>query len=224
MSRTDLITDRDVLADVDAQLAANVTRWPCLSRGRLSAQIDKIVARADADAVRRRKQRHQDRQISIWADHGGMSRLEGSMPTPDAHALDQRLDGLAATVCAHDPRSRAQRRADALSALVAGADRLGCRCGRTDCAAGTRPAAGPVTIHVIAEQSTLTGTGSASAAVLGAEGLIPPELVAELAQSAKLVPLIHPGYAPPEPGYTPSRALADFVRCRDLTCRWPGCD
>ena len=22
----------------------------------------------------------------------------------------------------------------------------------------------------------------------------------------------------------PSRALADFVRCRDLTCRWPGCD
>ena len=22
----------------------------------------------------------------------------------------------------------------------------------------------------------------------------------------------------------PSKALADFVRCRDLTCRWPGCD
>ena len=29
---------------------------------------------------------------------------------------------------------------------------------------------------------------------------------------------------PPEPGYVPSKALADFVRCRDLTCRWPGCD
>jgi len=28
----------------------------------------------------------------------------------------------------------------------------------------------------------------------------------------------------PEPGYIPSKALADFVRCRDLTCRWPGCD
>ncbi|BBZ73565.1 hypothetical protein MPRS_46580 [Mycobacterium paraseoulense] len=36
--------------------------------------------------------------------------------------------------------------------------------------------------------------------------------------------LIHPGHAPPEPGYLPSPALADFVRCRDLTCRWPGCD
>jgi hypothetical protein len=34
----------------------------------------------------------------------------------------------------------------------------------------------------------------------------------------------HPGDAPPEPQYRPSRQLADFVRCRDLTCRWPGCD
>ena len=46
----------------------------------------------------------------------------------------------------------------------------------------------------------------------------------QLAQSAKLVPLIHPVDALPEPGYVPSAALADFVRCRDLTCRWPGCD
>ncbi|BBY67834.1 hypothetical protein MPRI_00210 [Mycobacterium paraintracellulare] len=54
--------------------------------------------------------------------------------------------------------------------------------------------------------------------------MIPPEVLAELAASATLVPLTHPGDAAPEPGYVPSRALADFVRCRDLTCRWPGCD
>ncbi|REA06906.1 HNH endonuclease signature motif containing protein, partial [Mycobacterium tuberculosis] len=53
---------------------------------------------------------------------------------------------------------------------------------------------------------------------------ITAELVAELAKTATLVPLVHPGDAPPEPGYAPSKALADFVRCRDLTCRWPGCD
>ncbi len=153
-----------------------------------------------------------------------MSNIEGSLLTPHAQALDQCLNALAATVCEHDPRSRAERRADAIGALAARADRLGCRCGRTDCAAGTRRAASPVTIHVIAEQSTLTGAGSASGVALGAQGLIPPELVAELATSAKLVPVIHPGYAPAEPGYTPSKALADFVRCRDLTCRWPGCD
>jgi hypothetical protein len=27
-----------------------------------------------------------------------------------------------------------------------------------------------------------------------------------------------------EPNFRPSAALARFVRCRDLTCRWPGCD
>src|SRR6202035_2932459 len=126
----------------------------------------------------------------------GLSEIHGSLLSPDAHALDKRLTAVAGTVCEHDPRTREQRRADALGALAAGADRLGCRCGRPDCAAGKRPAAGPVVIHVIAE----------------------------LAASAKLVPLIHPGDAPPETGYVPSPALADFVRCRDLTCRWPGCD
>jgi len=138
--------------------------------------------------------------------------------------LDTRLDALAATVCAHDPRRREQRRADALGALAAGADRLGCRCGRPDCGADTRPAAAPVVIHVLAEQATLTGGGSAPGSEVGADGLIAPELVAELAGSATLVGLIHPGDAPPERGYVPSTALADFVRCRDLTCRWPGCD
>ena len=59
---------------------------------------------------------------------------------------------------------------------------------------------------------------------MGADGLISPELIQELAKSARLVALVHRGDAAPEKGYAPSRALADFVRCRDLTCRWPGCD
>ncbi|EUA05873.1 hypothetical protein I546_5966 [Mycobacterium kansasii 732] len=42
------------------------------------------------------------------------------MLTPDAQVLDRRLSALAATVCAHDPRTRDQRRADALGALAAG--------------------------------------------------------------------------------------------------------
>ncbi|MEB3981623.1 HNH endonuclease signature motif containing protein [Mycobacterium sp. 663a-19] len=221
--RTDLITDDGVLAAVDATLAASVVRWPSMTQGRLAAQVDKIVARADADAVRRRRQRQIDRQIWITDAGEGISQIEGHLFTPDAHALDKRLDALAATVCEHDPRTREQRRADALGALAAGADRLGCRCGRADCGAGKRPAAGPVVIHMIAEQATLDG-GGPPASEVGTDGLIPPELVEELAKSAKLVPLIHPGDAPPEDGYVPSTALADFVRCRDLTCRWPGCD
>ncbi|UXA07987.1 HNH endonuclease [Mycobacterium sp. SMC-2] len=222
--RTDLITDAEVLAAVDATLAAQVGRWPSLSRGRLGAQVDKIVAKADADAVRRRRERAAGREVWIGDVGDGLAHIEGVLFSPEAHALDQRLDALAATVCADDPRSRAQRRADALGALAGGADRLGCRCGRPDCAAGARPAAGPVVIHVIAEQATLDGDGAAPASQVCGDGLIPPELVAELAASAKLVALVHPADAPPEHGYVPSQALADFVRCRDLTCRWPGCD
>ncbi|WP_055401855.1 MULTISPECIES: HNH endonuclease signature motif containing protein [unclassified Mycobacterium] len=222
--RTDLITDPNVMARVDEQLAARVARWPSMTPARLGAQVDKIVARADADAVRRRRERAAGREVWIGEMGDGLARLEGVLLSPDAHALDARLSALAASVCGDDPRTREQRRADALAALAAGADRLGCRCGRPDCAAGARAPAGPVVIHVIAEQATLDGHGAAPACELRADGLIPPELIAELAASAKLVPLVHPGDAPPEPGYVPSQALADFVRCRDLTCRWPGCD
>ncbi len=222
--RTDLIVDDDVLAAVDARLAVHVVRWPSMTQGRLGAQVDKIVAQADADAVRQRQRRQGDREICIDDVGDGLAEIQGRLLALDAHALGKRLDALAATVCAHDPRSREQRRADALGVLAVGADRLGCRCGRPECAAGARPAAGPVVIHVIAEAATVEGTGSAPGSQVGADGLISPELVEELARSAKLVPLIHPADAPPEKGYVPSKALADFVRCRDLTCRWPGCD
>jgi len=224
VSRTDLITDPAVSARVDELVAINVVRWPSLTRGRLAGKVDAIVASVDADAVRRREQRQVDREVWIGGDQQGISQIEGSLLTVDARALDTRLSALAATVCEHDPRTRSQRRADALGALAAGADRLGCRCGRPDCAAGKRPAASPVTIHVIAEQATLEGRSDVPASEVGADRLITPELVADLAKSAKLVRLIHPADGPPEPRYTPSKALADFVRARDLTCRWPGCD
>jgi hypothetical protein len=221
--RTDLIEDPALMATVDAKLAANVTRWPSMSRGRLAGAVDKIVVKADRDALRNRTQYRTDRQVYIGERTDGLCELSGTVLLPDGMALDERLTALAATVCGHDPRTRDQRRADALGALAAGADRLGCRCGRPDCAAGAHPPAGPVVIQVIAEAATLTG-GSTPGSEVAADGLIPPELIAELAGTAKRVPLVHPGDSPPEPGYTPSTALADFVRCRDLTCRWPGCD
>ena len=222
--RTDLITDRDVLATVDGQLALTVVRWPSMTRGRLAGQIDKIVAKADADAVRRRTERRIEREVWFADLEGGLSEIHGSLLSPDAHALDKRLTALAGTVCERDPRTREQRRADALAALAAGADRLGCRCGFRDCGAGKRPAATPVVIYVIAEPAALEGRSGATASEVCADGLVSPELIAELADAAKLVPLVHPVDAAPEPGYVPSKKLADFVRCRDLTCRWPGCD
>jgi Domain of unknown function (DUF222) len=222
--RTDLIDDREVLAIVDSQLALKVARWPSMTRGRLAGQIDRIVARADADAVRRRTERRSEREV-WFADLGdGLSEIHGSLLSPDAHALDQRLTELAGTVCERDPRGREQRRADALAALTAGADRLGCRCERHDCTAGNGATTTSVVIHVIADDSAIDGADGTTASEVRADGLIGPELIAELAAGARLVPLVHPIDAGPEPGYVPSKRLADFVRCRDLTCRWPGCD
>jgi uncharacterized protein DUF222 len=222
--RTELITDADVLAAVDAQLATRVARWTGITQGRLGAYVDRVVARADRDAVRRRRERRGQREVAFFGDADGVSEIFGRLHTTDAHALDARLDAVAATVCAADPRTRQQRRADALGALAAGADRLVCRCGRPGCPAFAAPPPSPVVIHVIAEQATVDGTGQLPGSMIGADALIPAELLAELARSATLRPLIHPADAPPEAGYTPSRALADFIRCRDLTCRFPGCE
>ncbi len=56
--------------------------------------------------------------------------------------------------------------------------------------------------------------------------VLPAPLLAELINAgAAIKPLYHPGPdAVAEPGYRPSTALDEFVRCRDMTCRWPGCD
>jgi len=56
-------------------------------------------------------------------------------------------------------------------------------------------------------------------------GMLPaPVLAAKVAGTAKIVPIVHPGNTAPEPRYLPSAVLATFVRCRDMTCRFPGCD
>ncbi|MFI5510658.1 DUF222 domain-containing protein [Mycobacterium sp. NPDC051804] len=62
-------------------------------------------------------------------------------------------------------------------------------------------------------------------AALLSGGILPaPLLAAKVAGTAKIVPIRHPGDAPPEPRYIPSVVLATFIRCRDMTCRFPGCD
>lgn len=55
-------------------------------------------------------------------------------------------------------------------------------------------------------------------------GIVPTPLLAHLIRNgATLVPLKSPG-AVAEERYRPSVGLARFVRCRDMTCRFPGCN
>ena len=221
--RTELVTDEATMGEIDRLLAARTARWPSMTQGRLTIEIDRVVGALDPDAVRRVRDGARDRDVTIWHGTNGLADVSGRLFEADARVLDKRLDALAATVCDADPRTVSQRRADAMGALAAGAERLMCRCGGAGCAAASATPS-PAVIHVVAERSTLDGDSDKPGYLLGADVLIPAELLRDLAATARLRPLVQPHDCDPEPHYRPSRALADFVRARDLTCRAPGCD
>ena len=65
-------------------------------------------------------------------------------------------------------------------------------------------------------------SGIRPAAMMGGQ-LLPGSIACRAASGATVIPIEHPGMAPSEPHYRPSKKLADFVRSRDQTCRFPGC-
>ncbi|KUI23563.1 hypothetical protein AU195_09400, partial [Mycobacterium sp. IS-1496] len=75
----------------------------------------------------------------------------------------------------------------------------------------------------VSEAQGLVSPCPAEAYVMGG-GLIGPEVLAGLLDRATIRTIAHPGTSPPENRYRPSQALQDFVRARDLTCRFPRCD
>ena len=262
VARTRLITDTDAQAKVDTEIAARAAGWATLSKVKLEAEIDFWVDRYDPHALVRSEQSSRSRHVDVaQAGNGtGVAWITGALFAGDGAALDKRLDEMARGVCDGDPRTLDQRRADALGALAAKADRLACACNSENCPAGER-VPGVVVVHVIAEEASVSddtavqldgqqpmhpgsdkplremtiaealappppnGPAAGSPALIIGGGIIPAPLVAaKLAGSATIRRLVHPGQSPPEQRYIPSRALADFVRCRDITCRFPGCD
>ncbi|MFC7674593.1 DUF222 domain-containing protein [Mycolicibacterium sp. GCM10028919] len=100
---------------------------------------------------------------------------------------------------------------------------------------GADTGTGTGTDHAADDASRSSGTNAQAAAstnrgspatrpgaIIGG-AFLPGALARRFALTAKIRKIIHPGDSPPEPRYTPSRRLAEFVRCRDLTCRFPGC-
>jgi Domain of unknown function (DUF222) len=80
--------------------------------------------------------------------------------------------------------------------------------------------------HLTGEAADHAPAGPAAAGpgyVIGNGAVLPAPIVAAKLATAKRRPVIHPGDAPPEQKRIPSAVLAWFVRCRDLTCRFPGC-
>ncbi|BDX32012.1 hypothetical protein TUM20985_25590 [Mycobacterium antarcticum] len=290
VTRSAAVTDPDALAKLDEALADAAAGWEPMSLDRTEKAVDAFIARFDPLALHRTQTKARGRSVDIDVDDGsGMAQLFATLFTPDAEAFGGRLDAMADTVCEADPRTKDQRRADAIGALGRGADRLACLCGREDCTAASNPPAAGVVVYVIAHQDSLdesaqdpkpqdpppppdvpdpepepdragdsklengsTGLDGRGPAVFVrppagrplTDGLVPrtpgflnhlrPAITTRgrflpgpvfqrVALAATVSRIVHPGQAPPEPRYAPSKKLADFVRCRDLTCRFPGC-
>ena len=222
--RTGLITDEQVLATIDTQLAAVAPGWNAFSRRRVAELVDWRVRALDPAAERVARGSDEDRHVQITPSEGGVAQFWGAMRAPDAAVLDRRLDQLAGSVCREDSRTKRQRRADALAALAAGQNSMMCDCGSADCpAADAGAAAAQVVIHVLAEAATVSGE-SATPGYLPGFGALPAETVRDLATRAHVRPLKPAEEFTAEPQYRPSTALAEFIRARDLCCRFPGCE
>ncbi len=224
IARTENVED-EFIATVDEAIARRAEKWMKLSKPKLQDRIDLWVAKFDPNAVRVPPKVDDNRYVEIFpGDSAGMAFFMGHIHAADGAAVNQRLDALAATVCENDPRTKAQRRADACGPLGRLEATLACQCGREDCPAGAqRAAATSAVIHVLAEQTTLDGS-SDKPGYLPGFGVLPAESVREVAKSAQLKPLTVPTGTEPDPGYRPSAKTMEFVRWRDLTCRWPNCD
>ncbi len=221
INRTSNVTD-ELIAEVDAALARLAPQWMKLSVPKLADRIDQWIAKFDPNGVRIPPEVDESRYVEVGPTVPGMGGIWANIHATDAAAFDQRLDALAATVCKDDPRTLMQRRSDAVGAMAGRAEKLLCACGSQDCPALGAGGAAPVVIHVLAEQETIEGT-SDSPGYLAKFGIQPAESVREQAGHAKITPLALPDNEI-QPGYRPSMALAEFIRRRDLCCRWPGCD
>ena len=258
--RTDLVQDEAAFTCIDSAIADHAGTWGALSDHKLEQAIDAWVDKHDPGALRRTRSSARSRDVQIGArdDDAGTTAMWGRLFSTDAAILDRRLTQMAHGVCEDDPRTIAQRRADALGALAAGAERLACRCGSPECGlADDDGRAASFVIHVIAEAQALQGspdphmsgepdsrpitrdmtlaealatdpepapTAGPSTAVIVGGGVVPTPLLAELIRSGARVRRVRQPDDAPEPQYRPSTALDEFVRMRDLTCRFPNCD
>ena len=158
VQRASAIIDPQTWAALDDKVAEMLAGGEPMSQHTAQKAIDGLIWELDPCAVHRSQTRARNRHVDVLVDdETGVAQLAGNLLATAGHALNARLDAFAATVCPHDPRTKDQRRADAVLPLSNGADRLGCQCNREDCLAALRPPSTGVMIHLVAHDDTITG-------------------------------------------------------------------
>ena len=243
---TRLVEDADALIRIDAAIAERASGWARLSDEKLREAVEVWVARYDPDALRRSQTATRGRDFVVGScdDDTETTTVYGRLRAIDAAVLKERIATMATGVCDADPRDAGERRADAAGAWAAGNQSLLCDCGSPTCPSlGEKPKSN-VVIRVIADQAAVdeathslqpaTDTAVQPAAkdtarrlpppaLLLGRGVLPSPLLAEAIRAGATVKPIRMPDEEPEPRYRPSAKLAEFVRMRDLFCRFPGC-
>src|SRR5882757_238895 len=153
--RTQPIDDPDILARVDADLAAIASSLGPLSVTKLENAIDAAILIHDPAAVLRfhTAAKSCDVKFGDADDTTGTTSMWGRLSVTDAELVARCVDQLAATVCPHDLRSIGERRSAALGVLSARGTHLTCTCARPDCTApGPDARADAIVIHILTDQ------------------------------------------------------------------------
>src|SRR5882757_222894 len=152
--RTQLIDDPDILARVDADLAAIAGSFGPLSVTKLENAIDAAILIHDPAAVLRfhTAAKSCDIKFGDADDTTGTTSMWGRLSVTDAELVARCVAQLAATVCPHDPRSIGERRSAALGVLSARGTHLPCTCARPDCTApGPDARAEAIVTHILTD-------------------------------------------------------------------------
>lgn len=218
LPRARVIVDYTQALDPEAAAAVQDRVLPGAPRrtaGQLRAACARAVLAVDPDAAQRRHEHAKTRRrVEHFPQPDGMGSLWANLTADEATAAYARLDTLARSGPA-DGRSMDTRRADALVDLV---------CGRDD-GAQIPPVA--TTVGVTMSADTLAGLTD-DPGHLDGHGPIPAAMARDLAAAARrwrgLITDEHTGdLTDVTQAYRPRLLLQEYIRARDVTCRFPGC-